>query len=240
MKTYDLKTFFSKIGYNWEKDLQELREICRLTKTRVKNPPPKEYLLSGTEQTFLIKSIAEWLGAKRFFEIGTGRGTASYAVSLIPRVENVTTLDITPFDKKMQTAIAHQPATVSNEDIYNLIPGDCKKKIQFKLRHEVLPVKTGSIPEEEKFDFCFIDGNHSDTRVIVEDFVTCTRVLKTGGIIVWDDYGQPQYRVKQVVDKILEHEDSWNAILVEFRGHLFGEKGEENQGIVLMSSAQLL
>jgi predicted O-methyltransferase YrrM len=239
MKTYDLKTFFDLIKYDWKKDVTELREICRLTKTRVKNPPPDEFLLSGTEQTFLIKAVAEWLTAERFFEIGTGRGTASYAVSLLESIKNITTLDIVPIEQKMNTAIAHRPAVVSNLDILNLIPWDCKTKIDFKLRKDFLPIRTNSLTEENKFDFCFIDGDHTDKRTIVEDFVNCTRVVKQDGVILWDDYGQPQFRVKEVVDRVLESDSSWNALLVEQRGHLFGKTGEKDVGVVVMSKRRL-
>ena len=186
----------------------------------------------------MLKSVGEWTRARSFFEIGTGRGTASYAIALLPHIERVTTLDVIPFEKKLESAIGHRPAFVSNKDIYDLVADDSKEKISFKVRSEEIPAKE-NIPEEEKFDFCFIDGDHTSPRIILEDFVTCTRVMKNDGVIVWDDYGQPEYSVKTVVDRILEVDPSWNATLVSFRGHLFGAERERDQGIVLMSKGEL-
>lgn len=238
MKTYDLNSFFEIINYNFKKDASVISEICRYTKTRPKIKPPDSILSRGVEQTFLIKAVAEWSKAKSFFEIGTGRGTACYATALVPRIENILTLDILPFDFKRQTAIDYKPAHVSNEDIYNMIPFEQKQKIRFSLRKDVIPVGKKT-PDENEYDLCFIDGDHTNSRVIFEDFVNCMRLMSDDGIIIWDDYGQPQYAVKKVVDKILEKDPSWHSVLIEQRGHLFGGDPEKKVGMVLMSKREL-
>jgi predicted O-methyltransferase YrrM len=37
------------------------------------------------------------------------------------------------------------------------------------------------------FDFAYIDGDHS-ARAVLEDSVLCWRLLKQGGVLIWDDY----------------------------------------------------
>lgn len=236
MKKYDLKTFFYKSEYNWEKDKEEIETIFNFTKTRVKSVIPLEKFTYGAEQTFLIKSVLEKYKAKNFFEIGTGRGTASYAASLVPSVENILTVDIIPYNKKRNEAINFKPAYVSNSDLYNLIPYKEKEKISFierKNMNEVLK------EIDYKFDVCFIDGDHTDMRTIVEDFLTCQQNMKEDGIIIWDDYDPEKFNVKKVVNKVVERYTQYNTVLVEFRGHLFGDKKERDAGIVLMSNREL-
>ena len=64
--------------------------------------------------------------------------------------------------------------------------------------------------------------------------------MSDNAIIIWDDYGQPEYAVKKVVDKILEKDPSWHSVLVEQRGHLFGGRPERHAGMVLMSKRELV
>ena len=233
MQTLDLNSFFDQISYDWKKDEKLIEHICKFTKTRV-NPTlasiPFE-LSYGSEQTFLIKSIVEKYMAKTFFEIGTGRGTASYAVSSIPEIEEIHTLDIIPFHKKMNTAIGYSPAIASNKDLYDLISIEGKSKINF---HQGTS-NNFDIPSDNKMDICFIDGNHSDPKIIIQDFLLCQKNLKKGGIIIWDDYTSKEHKVKQVVDTAIKRNPDTESTLIEFRGHLFDDsRKEKDSGIVLM------
>ena len=94
MKITSLSDFFSRCNYDWEKDKEEIKHICSLTKTRPDEEKTEFEFSYGMEQTFFIKAASEYLNASSFFEIGTGRGTASYAVSLNPKIKNITTVDI--------------------------------------------------------------------------------------------------------------------------------------------------
>ena len=88
------------------KDRQDLEHILELTKTRPKQNPPEKYTPgAGTEQTFFMKAIASHIDARKFFEIGTGRGTACYAISLLDSVEEVITVDIVSHYKKNEAQI---------------------------------------------------------------------------------------------------------------------------------------
>lgn len=233
MQTVDLNSFFDQISYDWKKDEKLIEHICKFTKTRV-NPTLSSIpfkLSYGSEQTFLIKSIVEKYMAKTFFEIGTGRGTTSYAVSSIPEIEEIHTLDIIPFHKKMNTAIGYSPALASNKDLYDLISIEGKSKINF---HQGTS-NNFDIPSDNKMDICFIDGNHSDPEIIIKDFLLCQKMMKSKGWIIWDDYSPTEHKVKSVVDVILRRYPETSATLIEFRGHLFDtQRKEKKSGIVLM------
>ena len=231
MKTSSLTDFFSRIEYNWYKDKESLEEICSLTKTRTDTNSAKFNFAYGMEQPFLIKSVAEHINACNFFEIGTGRGTASYSVSLIPGISEITTVDIVPFDEKLNTAIHYKPAFVSNKDIFEMISSPEKEKINFKHTSDYSSITTFN---PNSYDLCFIDGCHEDSNVILNDFDICLKLIKDGGYIVWDDYTPHEFEVKQVVDSI-SSKYNYDCELIEFRGHLFGGNSpEKNACEVLM------
>jgi hypothetical protein len=231
MRTIPLKGFFSQINYDYTKDLDSIKTICHYTKTRV-NPAQTEIkLTAGTEQTFLIKAIAEWRQATSFFEIGTGRGTACYAVSLLDHIKEINTVDILEFNQKFPTAIGFRPAVVSLSDIRTMIPFEQKHKIKFHNRKS-LPQLTNL-----RADLCFIDGDHTSKSVLLEDYRCCRDIVNVSGIILWDDYDPNKFAVKGIVDDILNEDAGLDAILVEHRGHLFSDKpAEKDAGVVLMAA----
>ena len=150
---------------------------------------------------------------------------------MIDTVDKVITVDIVPHTKKKQEAINYKPAFVSNADLYDLIQFDEKEKIQFKHVDDY-----GDIINEHTnhFDVCFIDGEHDNESIILNDFEVCMKVVKDGGHIVWDDYDPNQFKVKDIVDAISK-KYNFECKLVEFRGHMFGERTpEKNAGEVIM------
>lgn len=237
MKILSLKEFFNKVNYDWEKDEEQMRTICRYTKTRV-NPNISEVRLTwGQEQTFLVKAIAEWINAQSFFEIGTGRGTACYALSLIPSIRDIHTVDILSFKQKFSTAIDFKPANVSLSDIRNMIPYNEKNKVHFHHRKE-FPKLVERFSNH--FDLAFIDGDHDNRAVILEDYAICQKLVKDNGIILWDDYDADRFAVKPIIEELLAKDPTLDAVLIEQRGHLFNDKpAEHNKGVVIMKKGSV-
>ena len=233
MKTTNLEDYFKRLGYNWKDDLSKLSTICHYTKTRV-NPNKNEGDMSfGAEQCFLVKAIANNIKSERFFEIGTGRGTACFAVALEESVEEVVTIDIVSHFQKKKEAIGYKEAIVSNDDIYHMIPFDQKEKIKFKHVSEV-PFFIDEM--EGEFDLAFIDGNHTDVNIILNDFNIANKLVRDGGIILFDDYHPTKFAVKEVVDKVLSENPSFKSELVCFHGHLFEqERKVSDTGIVVVT-----
>ena len=230
MKIINLEDFFIQNNYDWKEKNEEIFEISRLSKTRASDNTEITHHY-GLEQPFLLHAISKIYNVKNFFEIGTGRGTGSYSVSLVDSVEKIITFDIVEFEQKRETAINFKKEYASNEDIYNLVPYKEKNKIDFRNIHK-------SPLEKEKyknyFDLSFIDGNHTDFDMIMDDFKLSEFVTKDDGILLFDDYG-PDWAVTHVVDYLRENRDDLSFTLIPFRGHLFNkEKKEVNMGAVLV------
>jgi predicted O-methyltransferase YrrM len=235
MKTMTLAEFFKCVGYDWKKDKDSVGEICRLTKTRV-DPRITEFAFtSGMEQTFMVKAVAGWIGADSFFEIGTGRGTACYAVALLDKIQEIITVDIVPFNQKFVTAIGYKKRFVSNKDLRKMIPFDSKKKIRFVLRKRLKGLIEG---RKDCFDLCFMDGNHDSKEVVYKDYYICDNLMRKNGIMVFNDYDN-RFVVKEVVDDLVKTH-GLHAILVETRGHLFEGNREKNQGMALVSHKEFV
>ena len=233
MKTTNLIDYFNRIKYDWKTDLSKLSTICHFTKTRV-NPNKNEGDMSfGAEQCFLVKAVAGNMNAERFFEIGTGRGTACYSVALEDSIKDVVTVDIISHFQKKKEAIGYKEAIVSNDDIYHMIPFEEKEKIRFKHVSEV-PMMLDEM--EGEFDLAFIDGNHTDINVIMNDFNIANKLVKSGGVILFDDYHPTKFAVKEVVDKVLAENSEFKAELVCFHGHLFEQDRKvSDTGIVVVT-----
>ena len=120
-QTIELNEFFELIKYDFKQDLEDIKEICKLTKTRPKDVPQEFFMDYGSEQPLLIKSIVSKLKAENFFEIGTGRGTGSYSVALEESINFVATLDRIPHFFKQDTAIEFKPIKISQKGIHHMI-----------------------------------------------------------------------------------------------------------------------
>ena len=117
-----------------------------------------------------------------------------------------------------------------------------KEKIKFFHNIQKLYLKTFY---KNRFDIAFIDGNHTDEKIINNDIDLCQKLLKKDGIIIFDDYEsdintQRKFKVGAVVDEFLNRHDYY-SYLIEFRGHLFNKnKKEKNAGVMLVSPYELI
>ena len=238
MEKIKLVDFFNKINYDLKKDKYKIEEICYFTKTRADLSKRGFSFSYGMEQPFIIKAIIEHYKSEYFFEMGTGRGTASYSAALSKTIKEIITVDIVRFDQKQNTAIGYMPALVSNKDLYDRIDFDEKKKIKFFERNKFIK----NIADfGNKFDICFIDGEHDNEYVIAEDISLAQRILKHDAIFIFDDYCLNRFSVKKVVDNFLSRNNNFNSVLIEMRGHLFdNERKEKNEGLVIISTRNLL
>ena len=240
-QTIELEEFFELIKYDFEQDLQNIEEICKLTKTRPKDIPQDFFMGYGSEQPFLIKSIVNMLKAESFFEIGTGRGTGSYSVALEKNINFIATLDRIPHFFRQDTAIEYKPIKISQKGIHDLIKFKEKKKIKFY--HNIQKPYMRTV-YKDKFDVAFIDGNHTDRRIINSDINLSLRLLKKNGVLIFDDYEKDigesrKFLVGSVVDEFLA-QNKYHSYLIEFRGHLFDKSNKEkNAGVLVVSPFEL-
>ena len=238
MEKVTVLDLFQKLDYNWKNDVEKISYICKYTKTR-ENPTLTKFVMPyGSEQTFLIKAVLDSVGCKKYFEIGTGRGTSAYAASLSPTVKEIITLDKIPFSKERSMAINYKETTLSMKDLNALIDVDTKHKIKFlhSSRKFILAISNFST-----FDVVFIDGNHDHRLIIYLDFLISWMLIKKNGVIIFDDYELNRFKVKEVVDTLKKFFKSYNFFLTHTRGYLFEKSNiDEKNGMVLMSRKKFL
>jgi len=241
-QTIELNEFFELIKYDFKQDLEDIKEICKLTKTRPKDVPQEFFMDYGSEQPLLIKSIVSKLKAENFFEIGTGRGTGSYSVALEESINFVATLDRIPHFFKQDTAIEFKPIKISQKGIHHMIKFKEKNKIKFY--HNIQKPYLRTV-YKNKFDVAFIDGNHTDKEIINSDINLSLRLLKKNGVLLFDDYEKDigksrKFAVGSVVDEFL-NQNNFYSYLIEFRGHLFDKSNKEkNAGVLVVSPFELI
>jgi len=228
METIKLKNLYPYEELE-KSETEKLFEVNKITKTR--NDSKKKNIREhyGIEQSFVLYNVAKKYKCKNMLEIGTGRGTGSYSVSLLEHVKRVDTFDIIEHTKKVPMAVNFKSFYGSNKDLYNMIKYEEKGKINFKHINELNSIYLKN--NENKFDMAFIDGNHTNYNIIMNDFKNCLKLTNDEGIIVFDDYGNFPV-VTRVVNDIMEKYSDFKYIMVPFRGHYFKEwsKGEEEKG----------
>jgi predicted O-methyltransferase YrrM len=229
--TIELTDYLTQLNYNWTYYKTDIAHICELTKTR-HDPQMGSFKFSyGMEQVFLLHAIALNKQCTNFVEIGTGRGTACYAVSMINTVKKIFTYDIVNFKEKKTHAINYKNELISNEDIYNRINLPTKRKISFN------NISNPNYKIDHKdFDIAFIDGNHTDHETITKDFDRCLDALTRPSLILFDDYHPDHFVVNEVVDDIVSS-NGYNTNLITFHGHLFPPLNQEkvkDHGLIIM------
>ena len=242
MKNIDLKSYFKESGYDWENDIPIMKEICKLSKTAYRESPPEEFEFTyGMEQPFFIKAFLESVYCEKFFEIGTGRGTCSMAAALCADMKKVDSFDILVPDKKRDNVINFRKEEASNMDIlerFRASVPSTNSLSEIKFHHVSDYASFIHNPDNKDYSVCFIDGDHSNSQIILNDYLVCNNVMQDAksAYIIWDDYYPDKHVVKEVVDKIIEV-DKRECTLVSFRGHLFNDGSkdkEEGAGEVIM------
>jgi predicted O-methyltransferase YrrM len=121
-----------------------------------------------------VVAIAKIRDAKNIFEFGTYMGRTTYHLASISDDVRVTTLNLPPdrsgkyapfIGRFFQGTEREMQITQLFEDAYNFDPK----------------------PLAKKFDFIFIDGDHSYEGV-ENDTLKAFKLLKPGGVIMWHDY----------------------------------------------------
>jgi predicted O-methyltransferase YrrM len=232
MEHYTISDFFTRINYNWKDHREYINNINRLTKTKRNTRSNTNIEHPYMEQAYLLHALVEYYNCTNFFEIGTGRGTGSYSVSLLPSVEKIVTLDIIPMNRKMDTYVNFELVNVSLRDIYNMIPYSEKKKIEFITSTSFdFDVKNNI----NKFDVAFIDGDHDNIDTIINDFEVSNQITKDDGVIIFDDYLNIEGSTR-AIDKIISNHPEYSYYRVSFYGKLFdhGPVEDSNQNVVIL------
>lgn len=71
-----------------------------------------------------------------------------------------------------------------------------------------------TLPQRSQFDLIYIDGDHSYEGALI-DAQLAFPLLKKGGILIFDDYNNPQFGVFKAVNEFLEDADGFKVLREE-------------------------
>jgi predicted O-methyltransferase YrrM len=123
----------------------------------------------------------------KYLEIGTFYGANLLSVANSYGLHNDSKLYcIDPWeDYNNYSEYKNEQPNIYNSFINNIEKSGVKNKIEIKRGYsnvELLKL------EDDFFDIIYVDGNH-EPEYVLEDAVLSFRKLKTGGVLIFDDYG---------------------------------------------------
>lgn len=147
-----------------------------------------------------LSTLCQCLKPKRVFEIGTFKGSSTLALAAnTPEGTEIFTLDLDP-NKRDQIKL---PLAIGELAGVSFVVGEHYRGTPFEPKIHPLYGDSASFdfrPYEKGVDLVFIDGNHSYENVKL-DSENAFRMLRPGGIIVWDDYS-PGWDVVRYLNEI--------------------------------------
>lgn len=136
----------------------------------------------------------------RFLEVGCFEGRATVWLLeniLIHKSATIDTIDTFEGGMEVGEDGAHVNRNVQKNYFDNIAPFE--KKVYTWKGESAFLLRGGAklIPGDIRFnlgsyDFIYIDGSHKSPQVL-EDSILAWRLLKVGGILIWDDYGLKRY-----------------------------------------------
>jgi len=139
-------------------------------------------LASATRPEDLETLLAVADGSRSVCEVGTGTGWSALALALVDPQRRVVSLDIEP-----------RPAQV----YARLVPRSVRDRVKF-----VLTAGAEGTAHAPSVDFLFIDSSH-ELEETVATFEAWRPQLVAGAVVVFHDYGDPQYPgVAQAVEQL--------------------------------------
>ncbi len=161
-------------------------------------PQPELYVLSLLCQRYNPKNI---------FEFGTFEGSTTHHLAIAAPDAQITTLDLDPTD----TDDGVIPLNGDDESRIRYVPGQIFQDTPEEER--ITQVYGNSMtfdysPYEGQFDMIFVDADH-DYEPALSDSLNAFKLLKSKGIIIWDDYttwpGLKQALEELAVDYPIQH-----------------------------------
>jgi len=203
-----------------------------------------DFIAPNFERALIIDRIIELIKPKAILEIGTGRGLGCTTAALAGKVYDcdlhVTTIDISPPDKKQDWAIQidgnNKVIKASRNEIWS-------KYVNNELTDNILQI-TGSttkvLPEllsrGRKYDFIFVDGGH-DLYTVIHDLTYAASLLSDDGIILMDDFS-PIDRWAIGINMSVHHAKKLfqHVSILHTEGIVFGSSENPNfpRGMVIM------
>ncbi len=155
----------------------------------------------GSDARALLALHAAAAAAKTpfaYLEIGSYRGGSLQVLIRDPRCSCVMSIDLRTAETPDQTRGEYtyeENTTARMVDLLSQVPdADVSKLVTFDTTTQALT--PGALPQRP--DWCFIDGEHSDTAVLA-DARFCADALGGAGVIAFHDWGIVRSAIKQFV-----------------------------------------
>jgi predicted O-methyltransferase YrrM len=167
----------------------------------------------------------------KFLEVGSYEGRASCWM-----LENILTQDssrltcIDTFEGSMEHHIGNRPEELKLATLYDRFLDNIERwqdKVEVKVGYSQIILR--EMPVDEVYDFIYIDGSHM-AKDVLEDGILAWRMLKPGGLMIFDDY---EWVVS--ADKI-DHPKMAVDIFVELYGREIVDKKFNYQSIITKAS----
>jgi predicted O-methyltransferase YrrM len=152
-------------------------------------------------ELLLLFYVIKYFDSKSILEIGFGEG-CSFGVMCEAASESseLTTVDI-----------AHSRTIFDH--IYSEYPLDCKERIKFLTMSSL-----DFVEDPGKYDFILVDGDHH-MPTVYKDLVNVSKLIKSTGIIMIDDYDQEGPNI--AIDQFLELNTGFVPFLIDDQGVYF-------------------
>lgn len=156
--------------------------------------------------------------SKTYVEIGTYLGKSAAAVSAMPTIEKVISIDIfdptmigedhIQFDKRPQDSISFMNCTHENISKF----GKSDKVSIIKGRSEEVTDKVNIALDGQQIDFLFIDGEHSSKQVM-KDYTIYKPLMAANGIIAFHDVARNQFPAASKAFEYIREQDDHRVYL---------------------------
>lgn len=133
-----------------------------------------------------FRQIAATTSIQRILEIGSfeGLSTCWMLQNMLPEDGSITCVDT------FGGGIEHQHLDMSHtKDLFLENTAEACGREQSVVLHEKQSIEAllDLYSDHETFDFIYVDGSHESINVL-EDSVLAWRMLRKGGVMLWDDY----------------------------------------------------
>jgi predicted O-methyltransferase YrrM len=148
----------------------------------------RKYMQPGEQEVLL--ALVDSVAPKTMVEIGCNEGITALAVlENVPSIERYIGIDV---DAAYKFEIPAQQSEHPDEPGV-LVMDDPRFR---------LCLRGGEMPTTA--DVVFIDGDHGK-KAVAQDSIWATEIVRSGGLIVWHDYGNPTVEVTGVLNKLQAH-----------------------------------
>jgi len=164
---------------------------------------PFSYYLNWNETSILIALLTS-VRPRTVIEFGVNRGmTAKRVLENVRTIQRYIGIDL-PSDQVptldcQRTEVPTEPGIEAADD----------PRFFLMLRES----QELSIDQLEPADAAFIDGDHSEAGVM-QDTAIAAALVRTGGLIVWHDAGNPGVEVDKVLNRLCD-EEGWPIVQIE-------------------------